>query len=153
MDNAQQPPQRDIIYRTDINVWDRAGNGPVTFDFSVAPYNLDFTPDAFYVKTVAYISKSEQNPNTGMPVLTCQFVTSSDQYHVLGPMSAGGSISNPNTLHNYEPAEGGTLGQRCIFEVRLLTTQGTTIANNSLSQSTSMCTLEFIKYGCNNGLE
>ena len=139
------PPQRDIVYRKSISAWSEASPNIVLFDFSLTPYNLDFTPDAFYVKTVAYISKSEQNANSGVPALTCAFASNTNSVHVLGVMSAAGSISHPNTLHEYLVNKGGELGQTCAFTSFLLTSSGT-VAPGQLSASTWMVVLEFIQY-------
>jgi len=146
-----EPPQRDIVYKKTITAWDSAGAGLIVFDFSVAPYNLEFTPDSFIVKTITYISKSEQNANSGIPVITCDFSNDATSQDVIGGFSNAGSISHPNTIFPYKANKGGDLGQNCGFSIGLLTSQGV-ISPPSTTQSVWMVVLEFIKYGENNCL-
>ncbi len=133
---------REIHLRKTINVWAKSAVLKVLFDLTLDIHNaLDFQPDAFYVRTVTYISGNEQNSNE-VPVLTCTFTNPNNTEEILGCMSANGSISHPNTLFDYNQAVPITAVE---FQLRALITQGV-IDLTSLNKSTWFCAMEFIQY-------
>ena len=141
------PRNRQVHLSKNCTVWAKATatSDPLNrifFDLTSTVYGeLDFTPDAFVVKTSSYISNNEQNKDE-IPIITCNFVEGKNPDVILDVMSANGSISHPNTLYTYNKDVPTNNVSFLLFN---LINQGV-YSPGALTKSTWMMTIEFIQY-------
>jgi len=138
------PSNKQILYKKTFTFWAKASANLETFDVSNPVYGgpLDFTPDAFIVKNISYISNNEGNKDQ-LPCVTCDFGVPNLTF--LGIFSAQGSINNKGTYHEYSVGN-PNFPNDLTFNVVLLDGKDTILINDQINKSSWFCQIEFIKY-------
>jgi hypothetical protein len=143
---ATQPVNKQILYKKTLTFWAKASATVETFDITNPLYGgpLDFTPDAFIVRNVSYISNNEQNKDQ-VPCITSDFgqpIPNGPCF--IGIFSAQGSINNKGTYHEFVAPDPNP--NLFSFEVVLLDGKDNILVNTQISKSSWFTQIEFIKY-------